>query len=42
MHDTTWEQVRAWIVDLLWRNPARRVPPAVLRFGLWAAVVARR
>lgn len=30
MHGTTWEQVQAWIFDLLWRNPFRRVPRPVL------------
>jgi hypothetical protein len=38
MHGTTWEQVQAWILDLLWRNPLRRVPRPVLAawLVLWA------
>ena len=40
MHDTTWEQVRAWIVDLLWRNPARRVPRRVLAAWIVLWIIA--
>ncbi len=32
MYGTTWEQLKAWVIDLLWRSPAR-VPPRVR--GAW-------
>ncbi|SLN36384.1 hypothetical protein TRL7639_01762 [Falsiruegeria litorea R37] len=44
MHGTTWEHVQSWIVDLLLRNPFKRVPHRVLHAWvvLWliAAVTA--
>jgi len=42
IRDTTWEQVRSWLLDLLWRNPFRRVPKGVLSAWLlmWAVFVA--
>lgn len=38
MYGTTWEQVQAWLFDLLWRNPFRRVPRPVIAawLVLWA------
>jgi len=30
MHGTTWENVKGWLVGLLWRNPFTRVPRPVL------------
>lgn len=42
VYGTTWEQVRAWILDLLWRNPRTRVPRDV-RFAwcvLWLVTLA--
>lgn len=36
VHGTTFEQVRSWVMDLLLRNPLRRVPRAV--FLAWCAL----
>ena len=41
VHGTTWDQVRAWVIDLLWRNPSKRVPADVFPAWvlLWAATI---
>lgn len=41
MHGTTWEHVQSWIMDLLLRNPLRRVPRSVLHawLALWLIVL---
>ncbi len=41
MEGTTWEHVKAWIFDLLWRDPARRVPRRLLApwVALWAVAL---
>ncbi|WP_353339733.1 hypothetical protein [Pelagimonas sp. KU-00592-HH] len=41
VYGTTWEQVRAWIAGLLWRNPFKRVPRGVLFawIALWVATL---
>lgn len=42
MEGTTWEQVSAWIQDLLLRNPRTRVPDRVMHawIALWAIALA--
>lgn len=42
VHGTTWEQVQAWIADLLLRNPLKCVPPGVLSawIALWLISLA--
>lgn len=42
MHGTTWQHVQSWLIDLLWRNPIKRVPPRVrLAWGvLWLITLA--
>ncbi|EUB98254.1 hypothetical protein PMI07_006568 [Rhizobium sp. CF080] len=39
IHGTTWEQVKSWIFDLLWRSP-RRVPMAVRKAWILLWVVS--
>lgn len=40
MHGTTWEHVKTWITDLLWRNPFKRVPKRVLHAWITLWIVA--
>ena len=40
MHGTTWEHVKTWILDLLWRNPAKRVPRRLLHVWVLLWVIA--